>query len=150
MNTADHARSSRQEGLEARFGLRVAARLGERLDQTPPDIAERLRAGREQALERARLARRQARAAVAAAPAQVVLARGPVATLGDAPGWGVKFASFLPLLLLVAGFVMIDRVHDQAQIRAAADVDAALLADDLPPDAYVDPGFAEYLQNDQP
>ena len=32
------------------------------------------------------------------------------------------------------------------QIRDAAEVDSALLADDLPPEAYSDPGFAEYLE----
>jgi hypothetical protein len=55
----------------------------------------------------------------------------------------------MPLAVLVFGLVAIDRMHDRAQIAAAAEVDAALLSDDLPPDAYSDPGFAEYLKTTQ-
>ena len=44
------------------------------------------------------------------------------------------------------GLAGIAHVHDRAQIAAVAEVDAALLSDDLPPDAYTDPGFAEYLK----
>ena len=37
-----------RDGLEARFGVRVAAMLGERAQATAPDISERLRFAREQ------------------------------------------------------------------------------------------------------
>jgi len=135
------------DGLEARFGVRVAALLGERARATPPDISERLRFAREQALARAKAARRQEQHA--AAPSTVVVGRGRAATLGDGPGWWVKLASAMPLAMLVFGLVFIDRAHDRAQIAAAAEVDAALLSDDLPPAAYSDPGFAEYLKTAQ-
>jgi hypothetical protein len=147
MNTAERASISHLEGLEARFGVRVAAMLGAQLQQTPSDISERLRVGREQALERARQTRRQVQVAVSTVGGPVVVGRGPTATLADRPGWGVKLASFFPLAMLVVGFVLIDRLHERAQIHAAAEVDAALLADDLPPAAYTDPGFAEYLNS---
>ena len=136
------------EGLEARFGVRVAALLGERARATPPDITERLRFAREQALARAKAVRRQEQAATA--PASVVVGRGRTAVLADRPGWWVKLASAMPLAMLVFGLVAIDRAHDRAQIAAAAEVDAALLSDDLPPAAYTDPGFAEYLKTAQP
>ena len=39
-------------------------------------------------------------------------------------------------------------MHDRRrQVVAAAEIDAALLTDDLPPDAYSDPGFAEFLRS---
>jgi len=38
----------------------------------------------------------------------------------------------------------------RADARAAAAVDAALLADDLPPAAYADPGFVAFLKLQQP
>jgi hypothetical protein len=133
-----------REGLEARFGLRVAAVLSERANATAPDISERLRFAREQALARAAASRRQV-AAAAAGP--VVVARGRSATLAEHLGWWFKLASAAPLAMLVLGLVAIDRVHDKAQIAAVAEVDAALLSDDLPPKAYTDPGFAEYLKN---
>ena len=132
------------EGLEARFGMRVAALLGERARATPPDITERLRFAREQALARAKAVRREEQAATA--PASVVVGRGRSAVLADRPGWWVKLASAMPLAMLVFGLVALDRAHDRAQIAAAAEVDAALLSDDLPPAAYTDPGFAEYLK----
>jgi hypothetical protein len=135
------------DGLEARFGVRIAARLGERARATPPDITERLRFAREQALARAKAARRQEQ--LATAPAPIVVGRGRAAALGDGPGWWVKLASAMPLAMLVVGLVVIDRAHDRAQIAAAAEVDAALLSDDLPPAAYTDSGFAEYLKTAQ-
>jgi len=135
------------DGLEARFGIRVAAVLGERARETPPDISERLRFAREQALSRAKAARRQEQ--LAAAPAPVVVGRGRVAALAERTGWWVKLASAMPLAMLVFGLVAIDRAHDRDQIAAAAEVDAALLTDDLPPAAYSDPGFAEFLKTSQ-
>jgi hypothetical protein len=135
------------DGLEGRFGMRVAALLGERARATPPDITERLRFAREQALARAKAARHQEQ--LAAAPSTVVVGRGRSAALADRPGWWVKLASAMPLAMLVFGLVAIDRAHDRAQIAAAAEVDAALLSDDLPPAAYTDPGFAEYLKTAQ-
>jgi hypothetical protein len=132
------------DGLEARFGVRVAAMLGERANSTAPDISERLRFAREQALVRAAASRRQAQ--LATAPAAVVVGRGRSATLAEHFGWWFKLASAAPLAMLVIGLVAIEHVHDKAQIAAVAEVDAALLADDLPPAAYTDPGFAEYLK----
>jgi len=131
-----------RDGLEARFGVRVASMLGERAQATPPDITERLRFAREQALSRAQAARRQ----VQAATAPVVVSRGRSAALASPLGWWFKLGSAAPLALLVLGLAGIAHVHDKAQIAAVAEVDAALLSDDLPPDAYTDPGFAEYLK----
>jgi len=135
------------EGLQARFGVRVAAMLGERAAATQPDIAERLRFAREQAVTRGQAARRQHK--LATAPAVTLVSRGRSAVLAQRPGWWVKLASAMPLAMLVFGLVVIDRLHDRAQIAATAEVDAALLSDDLPPSAYTDPGFAEYLKTAQ-
>jgi len=65
---------------------------------------------------------------------------------GGEPGWGWRLATLAPLIALVAGLVLIQIQHDDDQISAAAEVDAALLADDLPPAAYTDAGFAEFLR----
>ena len=134
-----------RDGLEARFGVRVASMLGERAQATPPDISERLRFAREQALVRAQAARRQ----VQTASAPVVVGRGRAAVLANPLGWWFKLGSAAPLALLVLGLAGIAHVHDKAQIAAVAEVDAALLSDDLPPAAYTDPGFAEYLKTHQ-
>jgi len=130
-----------RDGLEARFGVRVASMLGERAQATAPDISERLRFAREQALVRAQAARQ-----VQTAAAPVVVGRGRTAVLANPLGWWFKLGSAAPLALLVLGLAGIAHVHEKAQIAAVAEVDAALLADDLPPAAYTDPGFAEYLK----
>lgn len=142
-------RQDAADGIEARFGLRVTALLNERAEAAPHDIAERLRVAREQAVERARSVRK-AEAAVTAGNTSVVGRSGNAALLGGQGGsWWMRLASVLPLVLLVAGLVAIDDVHDNAQVTAAADFDSALLSDDLPPDAYSDPGFIEYLKTQQ-
>ena len=66
------------EALQARFALRVAGRLNDATRELPHDVTERLKAAREQALARARLARR-AEAAVADQP---VGGTGAAVTLG--------------------------------------------------------------------
>lgn len=129
------------EAIQARFGLRVAARLNQASRELPHDVSERLKAAREMALERARLARR-------AEPAPAVQGWGATLTLGDGPrgDWWLKLVSALPLVALIAGFIFIERLHTKSQIDTAAEIDAALLADDVPPDAYSDPGFVEFLK----
>jgi hypothetical protein len=139
----------RSEVLQARFAQRVAAALTEQQMVNPRrDIDERLRVAREQALGHARVAQRSA-----GAPAVVATGGGTVA-LGSPGGsdgtpWWLRLSSLLPLAVLLAGLLLIDHHYTQSQIEAAAEVDAALLADDLPPEAYRDPGFAEFLKSDR-
>lgn len=133
------------EALQARLARRVAARLSEQGERLPHDIAERLRVAREQALQRARRVQRAEVPAVSG-----VQVSGRSAALGTGPGWWVRLGAWLPLLLLLSGLVLIQQLHERAEIEAAADVDAALLADDLPPLAYHDPGFLEFVKQPEP
>ncbi len=146
-STATHSATD-ADRLEARFGLRVGALLNEQAQRTPHDVSERLRVAREQAVARARAVRLAS--ASTTAPADVVVGRGRSATLGRQHSWLFRFASVMPLIVLVAGLIAIDEWHDREQIEAAADVDTALLADELPPDAYSDAGFVEFLKQDAP
>lgn len=127
-----------RQALEARIGLRIAARLSEGSERVEPDIAERLRFAREKAMERART--------LSAAPSNSVVSAGRSAVLGGGASWWMRFASVLPVAALAAGLVLIQYWHTQAQIETAAEVDADLLADDLPPTAYSDAGFVEFLK----
>ena len=129
------------DAMQARFALRVAARLTERSQEISPDVTERLRFAREKALERARAAR-----AADATPAQGVTRAGALILGRLGSGWWLKAVSVLPALALVAGLVMIQRWQDNTQVSVAAEVDTALLSDDLPPKAYSDAGFAEFLK----
>jgi hypothetical protein len=56
-----------------------------------------------------------------------------------------RIASMLPLIVLVVGLITISLVQNDQRAQELADVDVALLTDDLPPSAYADPGFAQFL-----
>jgi hypothetical protein len=133
------------DALQARFALRVAARLSEQAAALPHDLSERLRVARQQAVALARHQRR-----TETVPAAVQVSAAGSLTLGQSPSWWVRLASVLPLMMLVAGLLVIRHLHTRAEIQAAADVDTALLADDLPPEAYGDPGFVEFLRQPGP
>ena len=135
-NPASHS-SAELDALQSRFAHRLAARLTEQSQSVKPDISERLRFAREQALARART---QLAAETAGGASRSGMS---LALLG---GWGIKLASLLPLVVLAGGLILIQRWHSSSQISAAAEIDASLLADDVPPDAYSDPGFVEFLK----
>lgn len=126
---------------ESRLAQRVARHLDAMGEELPHDITQRLRFGREQALRAARVA--------AAQRAQAAVQRDGTLALHSTP-WFWKLASLLPFAVLLGGLYLIGQAHRSQQIHAAAEVDAVLLADELPPAAYTDPGFAEYLKRTQP
>jgi len=121
--------------------LRIAGALSQRSDAIPHDIAERLRVARLRAVDRARELRK-----LSAAPAHQAQGGGTLAMSGP-PSWWLRMASLAPLALLLAGLLFIERSYVDQQVRAAAEIDAAILTDDLPPQAYSDPGFAEFLRS---
>lgn len=133
------------EAQEARLALRMTACLTEGTAVLPQDVSERLRFAREQALQRAQAARK---AQAVAAPAAVFNGAGTLSVGGDPrPSVWVRLGAIVPLLILLAGLVSIQHLHTRNQIAAAAEIDTSLLADDLPPDAYSDPGFVEFLKS---
>ncbi len=155
------------EALEARFALRVSARLDDATQALPHDITERLRVARMQAVEAARAAsvRVTATTPISAPQTEWVLAGAggmPVAAhplhshnrrpdhgrnLDDTPtAWGWRLASALPALALIVGLWGINQWYQQQQVEALTEVDIALLSDELPPTAYTDPGFEEFLR----
>ncbi len=139
-NSKTPVSAAARDALEARIGLRVAARLSQGAMALDGDVSERLRFAREQALERAR--------AVRAAESRTAVAIGAsgAAVLGGSGGWWIKLGSVLPLVALAAGLFLIQYLHSEAQIETAVEIDAELLADDLPPAAYNDAGFVEFLK----
>ncbi|MFZ2737145.1 MAG: DUF3619 family protein [Burkholderiaceae bacterium] len=128
------------ELFQERFGLKVAARLNESTDALSSDITERLRVARMQALQ----LHKQARSRTAS---QVIFSGGGSLSLsrGDG-GWGFRIASVIPLLALLIGLVALNIQISDNRANEVAEVDAALLTDDLPPTAYTDPGFLQFLK----
>lgn len=125
-----------------RFGHAVAVRLSAGTDELSWEVRERLRAARVQALQAL-----QARKAEASAP--VTLDRGGAATLGEGMGLWRRVASVLPLLVLAGGLVLLHGFQSDRRASELAEVDAALLTDDLPPAAYADPGFVQFLKTNR-
>ena len=140
MNTTHQQHALRaQDG----FGRQVAARLSLGTAELPYEITERLRAARTRAMARRKLVSAQA-------VAVVVASGGGTATLGfgeDGVSWWNRIASALPLLVLAAGLVAIHVVQNDRRASEVAEVDAAILTDDLPPAAYADPGFTQFLKS---
>lgn len=134
-------RLPRLETLEGQYAQRLTAHLHSGAQALPHDITERLRFSRERALASRRAVIIEATAPVLAS------ASGRAAALGSPPSLWLRLVSALPLVVLVAGLVFIQHHHDLQQIEVAAEIDSALLADDLPPAAYGDPGFSEFLRN---
>ncbi len=131
------------QARQAKVGLRIASLLSAGAVHTPPDVSERLRFAREQAVARARQPH------LAAAPGAVVGGSGAL-SMGGPPAWWQRALAVAPLLLLLAGLGLVEYWSQREQVMAAVEVDAILLADDLPPRAYSDPGFAEYLRSAPP
>jgi len=123
---------------EDRFGRAIAARLSQGQAAVHADISERLRVARQQAV---------AQRKVEAAPL-IVQSRNGQAALAGASLWWARGASVLPLLALVVGLVTISQWQAEERADAIAEVDAALLTDELPTAAYTDPGFRQFLQRD--
>lgn len=145
MNNIEQYPSTPAEVAAERFALRVTARLSSGTDDLPYDISERLRASRMQAL-----AKRKAVVPVKrTAPAAVVVSMGTSAALGrgsEGGSWWNAIVSAVPLLALVIGLVVINTAQDERSASDVAEVDSALLTDDLPPAAYADPGFIQFLK----
>ena len=127
-----------------RYGLQVAARLSAGAQDLPHDISERLRASRYQALARRKIQKTQTAASVVGSGGSASL------TYGDE---GLSFwssiASALPLIALAIGLFTISAIQDDDTAREIANVDTALLTDDLPPEAYADPGFLQFVKSGQ-
>lgn len=144
-----------QETLEARFGYRAAARLSESADTLPHDINERLKAARFQAIARRKVTAASASAATSAAQStasHVTINASGSASLSGMPGsgeqpmWMRAIGFLLPGIVLAATLIGLSEWQNQQQIGTIAEIDAAMLADELPTQAYADPGFAQFLK----
>lgn len=145
MNTASHSASPEQAA--ELFARRLTARLSADTNALPYDISERLRAAREQALAQ----RKKVVPVREWHHATAVQRQGHTATLGSGDNegrtWWRALISAVPLVALLVGLVVVDSFQDESGATEVAEIDAALLTDDLPPAAYADPGFVQYLQS---
>lgn len=144
MNHASH--TAEHHALEVRLAASLVSVLTPGLNGLPHDVTERLRFAREKAVSSAR----QHRLAKPAGAGLVAVSPSGAAVLGGFSHWWQRAIAVLPLLVLVAGLVAIDDRAVREQVLAAAEIDTQLLSDQLPPAAYSDPGFAEFLRSSPP
>ena len=140
-----HSLHKRTEILQDRYGRKTAAYLSAGAADLPYDISERLRAARVQAVTM----RKVPNAKVQTSPAAATTRAGSAAlTWGSDEGFGLwgRIGSVLPLIALVAGLLTINSLQTDNFVQEMAEVDSALLTDELPPDAFSDPGFVQFLK----
>ena len=132
----------RADILQDRFGLKTASYLSAGAADLPYDISERLRAARVQAVAKRKVAKTQTSGSVIGAGGSAALTWGSE----DGLSWWARIGSVLPLVALVVGLLVINSIQNDNRAQEVAEVDVALLTDELPPEAFADPGFVQYLK----
>jgi len=136
----------RADILQDRFGLKTASYLSAGAADLPYDISERLRAARFQAVANRKVAKTQTAGGVVSNGASAALTWGS----DDGLSWWARIGSVLPLIALVVGLLVINSIQSDNRAQELAEVDVALLTDELPPAAFADPGFVQYLKATRP
>lgn len=123
---------------EPQFGnkIRQVLNQGIRLDEK---TLGRLRLAREYALRRQLVER---------PVAGLAWAEGLVGSFGGFTGF--SFRLVLPMAVLVGGLLAINGWQQTLRIAEAEEIDALLLTDELPLDAYLDKGFETWLKKRSP
>ncbi len=126
------------------LGERMAQRLLSQVDDIDAHTLQRLRAAREQAIEHRRMALiREAQMGFSMAGQGN---SGQAHGLHTRPSRWYQLSGFGMLLALLLGLWMIDNIQSDNLTQDAAEIDRVLLTDDLPPAAYLDPGFKLFLK----
>ena len=121
------------------FGLTAASLLRQGTQSLPAGIKDRLYAARLKALsvkkpEKVRIV-------------QHVLASSSGSWSSGSRSFWDNVGWLAPLAVLVFGLIGIAQWQQDSRINDIAELDVALLTDDVPPDAYADSGFLGFLKN---
>jgi hypothetical protein len=124
------------------FGYRIRQALNEGLERLDYRTSYRLQQARQAALARHASAQPQ----VGWVPA-VQTAGGPPADAGIS-GWMGRLGLAAPLLAIAIGYLSIYQYQESRRISELADMDFAVLLDDVPLSTYADKGFGAMLSQD--
>ncbi|MDI9333703.1 MAG: DUF3619 family protein [Cytophagales bacterium] len=123
------------------FAANLMAHFNAVTNSVTPDIAERLRFARQRALDAQKVA-------------QLATTTSLAPQTGGTAVWGggrfdffSKWSTVLPLIALIVGLIAINQVQNDYRAKELADIDAEILIDDLPPVAYTDQGFGQFLKS---
>lgn len=125
-----------------RLGRQLSAQLSLATPALAHDISERLRVARHLALSQ-----RKPSVQLGLVRTTQAQANGTLTASGDEGLnlWSI-LASALPVLALVIGLGAIQWIQQDNRTNELAAIDSALLTDELPPDAYADAGFVQFLK----
>ena len=135
---------NRNDILQDRRGLKLASYLNLATAELSHDISERLRVARMQALAGKKSSVIKTASGLVSNGATGALNSGSEDGLGP---WG-RIGAVMPLIALVLGLLVINAVQNDNRARELAEIDVALLTDELPPSAFSDPGFLQFLKAD--
>lgn len=121
---------------EERNAYRIRQALNHGLNDIPPAASRRLEAARHLALSRQKQT-------------------SPEMAMANGGSWSFSstsrapyFKQFLAIAALLLGMWISFYWHSIQYVSALEEVDSALLADDLPPEAFMDSDFFEWLKDD--
>jgi hypothetical protein len=126
---------------EHEIAKKLRAYLDEGAAGLKPGVAYRLQLARQKAMEAAAEPSRASEMALAGAPSGNF--RGRHYLLSDARIW-------ISVLLLVGGVLYFQYWQSAQQVKELVETDAAILASDLPIEAYLDRGFQNWLTRSEP
>ena len=121
---------------ELNFAYKVRHALNESAENLPQETSERLAAARKMAL-----ARKKKGSPLRAVVPQRVLAGNNGSFFQGRLSWLGRMGVLLPLIIAAAGLSSLYQFEQQRRIAETAEIDAAVLSDELPLSAYVDHGF---------
>ncbi len=137
---------NRADILQDRFALKATSYLSTGATDLPYDVSERLRAARVQAVAKRKIASTQTAGSIFnIGGGSAALSWGS----SDGLSWWGRIGSVVPLVALVVGLLTINSVQNDNRAQEVAEVDAALLTDALPPAAFSDPGFVQFLKTNR-
>jgi hypothetical protein len=125
---------------ELNFAYKVRHALNETAENLPVPTAERLSSAR-----KAALSRKKKDSPLRALAPQLLFAGEAGAFFSTPLPWLGRIGLALPLVVVVIGLASIYQYEEELHINETAEIDAAVLSDELPLSAYIDHGFNAYL-----
>jgi hypothetical protein len=122
---------------EQQFAAQICRSLDQGVREIAPGIAERLRAAREQAIQQQ---------AVTTGALAIVGAGGTALQIGG-DDTHHPLRTLFAILALLLGVSMAYYWNGFDQASENGEIDSALLSGDLPPNAYIDPGFQAWISH---
>jgi hypothetical protein len=125
------------------FAYKVRRALNKNLDNLPASTFQKLASARNAAI-----GRRKRDSSMGGWTIQKILAGNVGRCFGYALPWARRLAFAVPVIVVTVGLAGIWQSEQRRYLEEAAEIEALVLADELPLAAYLDNGFNAYLDKD--